>query len=282
MANKHGRNNVLYGQCRAGDAEALVACVYQISDELYAAARQATGSDRQASEVVSQTWDQLLQALKRWRFGGHLHTRTFHILQRILASAVGPEAAQQAVDSVQSASVETAEAGVAAPEELVAELVGETHKQAPNIARAARARRRRTRVALAASGLLAVAIISVGVGLYGQLLQANNPQVRFACLQQRISEDHLVAALRDASAQLAYAEGGEELQAHAYHRTGLVLEEIVNAAGLADLNHLYYIKQRIDSEELTEAVRAAAWDSSGPTRQDLMHIALVLEEVESW
>jgi len=282
MGNNHGRNNVLYRQCRAGDAEALVAFVYQISDELYAAARQVTGNDRQASEVVSQTWDQLLQALKRWRFGGHLHARTFHILQRILTSTVGPGVAQQAVDSVQSASVATAEAGVVAPEELVAELVDETQKQAPNIARAARARRRRTRVALAASGLLAAAIISVGVGLYGQLLQANSPQVRFECLQQRISEDHLVAALRDASAQLAYAEGGEELQAQAYHRTGLVLEEIINAAGLADLNHLYYIKQRIDSEELTEAIRAAAWDSSGPTRQDLMHIALVLEEVENW
>ena len=282
MANKPGRNNVLYWRCQAGDAEALQAFVYQMSDELYTVAWRATASDSQAGRLVRQTWDQLLQALKRWRFGGHLRGRTFNILQRILTSTVGPEAAQQAVDSVRSPSSEGAESGLVAPPELVAELVRETQKQAPNIARAVGARRRGLRLALAACGLLAAAVITVGVHLYGQLLQAKGPQVRFECLQQRIIEGHLVAALRDAGAQLAHAEGPERLQAQAYHRTGLVLEEIVNASGLANLEYLHYIKQRIHGEGLTEAIRAAAWDSSGPTRRALMHITLVLEEANNW
>jgi len=159
--------------------------------------------------------------------------------------------------------------------------VAETQKRAPSIAAAATTRRRRLRVLLAGVGLVVAVVVGISSGLYGRMVIAKSPQVQFQCLQQRIIEAGLTSTLHQAYAELADPKGADRPRAQAYHRIGLVLEEIANAPSLADLQHLHYIKQRVQSERLAAMARAAAWDSSDYNREGLMHIVLVLEEVQS-
>ncbi len=280
MPGQQARNN-LYWQCRVGDPEALVTFLYQISDELYSAALTVAEGEPQAADFVQQAWGRLLQALKKWRFGGYMRPRTFAIMRRVLANATGPQAAQKAINSAKLSTPNGSWAVSAAPAELVETLVAQTQQIAPSIAAAAQARRRRSRILLAGAGLLVAALIGVSSGLCGRMVIARSPQVQFQCLQRRVIEDRLLSALHDAYSELPDPEGADWGRAHAYHRIGLVLEEIANAASLDDLYRLHYIKQRIDSEDLTVAARVAAWDSSGYYRSRLMHIALVLEEVQN-
>lgn len=280
MPSKRVRDN-LYWRCRVGDSEALVTFLYQISDELYSAALIVAEGEQQAADFVQQTWNRLLQALKKWRFGGYLRPRTLNIMRRILTDVAGARAAQRAMDSVTSPLPNGSRSVATAPSALVEALVAETHKLAPTIAAAAQARRRRSRILLAGAGLVVAVLIGVSSGLYGRTVIARSPQVQFQCLQQRVVEANLLSALHDAYGELADPGGADRLQAQAYHRIGLVLEEIANAGSLADLQQLRYIKQRIDNEDLTAGARAAAWDSSSYCRPRLMHIVLVLEEVQN-
>ena len=252
-----------------------------MGDELHAAALWATESDQQAAECVRQTWSRLLRALQGRRFREHLRPRTFKILAQTLTDAVGAEPAQRAVDLVAASADEDSKSRVPAPPDLLDELVEETRQAAPDIAGAARARRQRRWLALAGAGLVIVVLMGIVGGLWSRDLTRRSSEIQFQCLRQRIIQADLMSTLHDAYAELADPAGADRLRAEAYQRIGLILEEIANAADLADLQHLRYIKQRIDSGGLLVAARAAAGESSDHARPGLMHALLVLEEVEN-
>ncbi len=261
--------------CRAGDPDALRAAAYQLADELYAAALSALGSDEHARTAVAETWQLLLAALRWWRCGGGLRRRSLWILRRVLAKSAAPEQLRWArIDRGAEHAPEVA----AAPADLVRELVTEGERMAPILARAARRRRRSVHVGLAVSAFAVGLLLGFGNMLYGRALSRHSPQLQFATLQQRIVAAALPAAIQEAYLDLMDPEGAQAVQAEAYQRIRLVLEEISNAASLQETRRLQFVKHRIAAQDLISIARSAAEQSQDKRREKLMLVVLVLEE----
>jgi len=263
-------------RCRVGDRDALRTAAYQLADELYAAAWEALGDDAAAQAAVVESWQHTLARLGCWRFGRSLSRRARAGLVRVLDR--NPRPAQVRGAEQRPASVADQARLFPAPQELVEELIAAGNRMAPVLARALQRRRRWLRLAVAASVLVVGVFLGVGTGLYVRELSLHSPQLQFEMLQQRIAQGELQAVMRDAYLNLIDAEGGQAVQAQAYQRVGLVLEEITSARSLQETGRLQFVKERIAAQRLIEIVHSAATESSGKQRQRLMLVALALEE----
>ncbi len=274
--SENGVQDKILRRCRAGDADALRAVAYQLADELYTLALTALDNEVLARAAVIETWRRLLASLGRWRFDRDLPTEAESVLGRVMARIADPQQVRQAMAGI--ASRREQEELSAAPPDLVEYLVAAGDRMSPVLAGAAGRRRGARRVALALSIVAVAVLVGISSALYHGALNRRSPQLQFEMLQQRIAQMELPAAVQEAYLSLLDPEDAQAVQAEAYQRLGLVLEEITNARSLYETGHLRFVKERIAAQGLIEIVRHAAEDAAGPRREKLMSVMLVLEE----
>ena len=277
MSNDNGVDEKILWACRRGDADALRTGAYQLADELYTAALSVLDSEESAHSAVVETWRRTLTALQCWRFAGGLHGRALNLLGRVLSRMADPQQAQQIAETVGMARAGSPEV-CPAPDELVAALTGLSDRMAPVIAESRQSRKRRLRLALSGGLVVLGVLIGLSGAFYNRVLVARNPQLQFETLQQRIVAAQLRMVVQQAEMELVDPTGAQASVREGYQRIGLVLEEIINAASLQQASRLQFIKDRIARQQLIQLARRAAYQSSGKQQDQLMLVALVLEE----
>lgn len=265
--------------CRRGNVSALDALLYHCADGMYAMALSAVDDERQAQEVVRAAWRRLLRALQAFRFERDPVRRLWRIAEHVLAEQVGREAARAARRAVSGDDGEVGLKEVRLPREVLEELSDRSAESAEAI----RARWKVRRTALR-GGLIALVVIAVGVwtAVFYQRARASHDlaQLQYECLRQRVIRQELPTVMRELSFHLDDPTGANRQAAADCERVMLVLEEIANSPTLRQVNHLRYIRQRVDKHDLADFVRSL--EEPFPQMADtLPRVALALEEVQN-
>ncbi len=265
--------------CRRGDVAALDALLYGCADGLYAMALTAMSDEQAAQECVRETWRRMLSALQRRRFDRSPRGQARRIMFGVLAERVGVEAARA---SERTALREDGTLGldnVQLPESVLEELSGLSGERAPAIRAAWHNRRHLFR------GMVAALVIVAGLVWAGVFIQRSQrshglAQLKYECLRQRVIEQDLASAMREATSRLEDPTGADHALAADCERVTLVLEEVANSESLADLSGLRFVRQRIIKHQLADFLRALAAEDD-QLRRPLQRVALVLEEVQN-
>ena len=236
----------------------------------------AVSDEDAAQECVRETWGRMLSALQRRRFDRSPQGQARRIMFSVLAERVGVEAARA---SERTALREDGTLGldnVQLPESVLEELSGLSGERAPAIRTAWRSRRHLFR------GMVAALVIVAGLVWAGVFIQRAHglAQLKYECLRQRVIEQDLASAMREAASRLEDPTGADHALAADCERVTLVLEEIANSESLADLSGLRFVRQRIIKHQLADFLRALAAEDD-QLRRPLQRVALVLEEVQN-
>jgi len=261
-----------------GDAEALRALLYNVADDLYAAALAASADEATAMDLAQAAWRRWLENVGRWRCRSDLVGWLRLALWDEIATRAQPELAEVALALWQS---EPEKPVGLAPTVLVERLEQDLAAALPSIRRRASVRRKffwGTMVFI--TGLVA-ALVLIGVEIAAQVATSQTRQVAWETLQARVQEAHLDWNLRDVLFDLADPQGTDRFAAQVISQAVLVLEEIAESPSRPGRQSLNYIRERLAGGELLQRLRELAVESPGHEHRTLMQATLALEEAQS-
>ena len=268
----------IFRRCRRGDPEALHTVLLRVADPLYSASLAASIGEAEAGALALHTWQRLLRSLNRWGMGGDLTVR----LQELLADEILPGAGSEAAERALALWLEAGSlAPVAAPPALLAGMEQVAQEMAPVIGRQAR---RRRWAAWAGTAVAAVAVGALATGalwVLNQVAARQTRQVEWEALRERVGEQHLTWALRDALLALPDPRGADAGQETTLAQAALVLEELAASAEREPRDTLYHLQNRIEQGNLAARLAQMTVETEGPQRAVLAQTTLVLEEVRS-
>lgn len=279
LREQHRVQMALYRRCRRGLPDALRALLYRNGDRWYTAALMISSDEAAAAEVMVAAWRSLLGHLCRLRFGGAVERRGWALVRATLAEDAGRREASRAVAVAANLAPDTA---VAMPAELTTRLLAVADELAPRITAAFEARNRVTTTLRGGLGLVAVAALTVAVWLLLMAGQAADSGVIWRCVRERVIAADMAGIIADAHSEFAIFEEQGQASEAVLQQAGLILEEIANAPQAASPLVMGYLGDRSRAERLAEGMAELGERYSGAFGQDLLSVALILEEVEAW
>jgi len=269
----------LYRRCRLGLPDAMRALLYRNGDRWYTAALMVSADETAAAEAMMSAWRLLLEQLCWLRFGGGVERRGWALLRGVLAEGAGFREAQRAVSE---AARLAPDAAIALPAELTGRLLAVADELAPRITEAFHSRNRVVSTLRGGLGLVAVVALTVAVWLLVMAGQASDSEVVWHSVRERVIAADMAGIIADAHSEFAIFEQQGYDANTVLQQAGLILEEIANAPQAASPLVMGYLGDRSRAERLAEGVAELGERYSGAFGDELVRVALLLEEVEAW
>lgn len=261
-----------------GDAEALRALLYNVADDLYAAALAASADEPTAMDLARAAWRRWLENVGRWRCRSDLVGWLRLALWDEIAMRAQPELAEVALALWQGDPEKPV--GLA-PTALVERLEQDLAAALPTIRRRAAARRKFFWGMVAFAASLVVALVLIGGEIAVRVAASQTRQVAWETLQTRVREAHLDWGLRDVLFNLADPQGADRFAAQVISQAVLVLEEIAESPSRPGRQSLNYIRERLASGDLLLRLRELAVEAAQHDYPTLVQATLVLEEAQA-
>ncbi|MFP3903752.1 MAG: hypothetical protein ACLFWB_05860 [Armatimonadota bacterium] len=226
-----------------------------------------------------KTWSKLLRRLRYWRVGGKLDRRADNMLIRALKEYAIPTVAREAM---QRSREMDAESLIPVPDDLTEQAVAMSDGAADDIHSAAVTR---TKVERTVAWTVGTAV-SVAIIFFGWTMWVTNSvatmEIVWEGVQERVVERDMTETVRDAMTEMAIGGAISSEHEKTLDKAGMLLEEIAHGHKQASARMMRYLSERSRAGNLSEGLRRVAQEYPSGFQQELMRVALVLEEVENW
>jgi len=277
FASDSRAERALLAMARRGDLEALRGMLHRYSSVLWAACALASQNEPEASERFADAWNHILRSLGTARRSPDLAGLLLSVCGARLAESLPPDAVRRAVNSAaqmaaRGEALEAPSGAMRAIEESLANY-GERLAQETVDRRA----RRRERAIL--PGGLALALLVGLLVAHHAAMRPTAADIAARTLRHEVVAGDMVTRFRDCVSPPFVVTDREPAEARQYEQIGLVLEELSNAPASLRSAQLADLRQRVEALGLDDFALEQADRAPGDARQDLLRIALVLEEI---
>jgi len=268
----------LLTMARRGDLDAMRGMLHRYSSLVWSVCALASRDEPEAGQRFAEAWEHILTSLTTAHRSPDIAGLLLSQCGVRLAESLPEETVRRAVTSagqmaLTGEALEAPSSAMRAVEETLADhgarLLGET---------AERRRQRREQALL--PGSLALAILIGLLVAYYTVSRPSPDDIAARALRAEVVASDLVTRLRDCASPPFAVTGPDPIEVRHYEEIGLVLEELSNASPNLRSRQLADLSRRVDSLGLDEFALEQADRVQGDTRQDLLRVALVLEELE--
>ncbi len=269
----------LLTRARRGDPDALRGMLHRYSSLIWSVCALASRDEPEAGERFIDAWDHILRSLRTAHRSPDIAGLLLSLCGVRLTQWSPEDLVRRAVTSAgqMARKGETLEAPAGAMRAVDEALAEHSTRLADETAQ--RHNRQRERALLPASVALA-AVIGLSVA-YHAVSRASPEDIVARALRAETVSGDLVTRLRDCASPAFAVTERDPVETRRYEEIGLVLEELSNMPTNVRSGQLGDLERRAGSLGLAEFALDEADRAPGDTRQDLLRIALVLEELSN-